>query len=196
LRRGLRTACALCLLVLLSSAGWARANEPEEEPEPAPLVDYKDAELHAKLASALYKAGNYLEAATELNVAYTLQPQPVYLFNIAQAYRKALRAQLAKVMYERFLEMAPNHALAQEARGHMIDMDALARAETARDKAQAALDRQQTRSRPSRKRAVLFGAIGAAVGLTALSVGLGVGLSRRDPPTNGGIVDLFFQASF
>jgi tetratricopeptide (TPR) repeat protein len=195
---GWQTACALCLLFFCGPGlvRPARAELPEEEPPPAPLVDYKDAELHAKLASALYKAGNYLEAATELNVAYTLQPQPVYLFNIAQAYRKALRAQAAKVMYERFLEMAPNHALAQEARGYMIDMDALARAEKARDTAQAELAREQARYRPLRKRAVLFGVIGGAVGVTALTLGLIIGLAPRDPSTSGGIVDLSFNASF
>lgn len=187
---------ALCLFFALCIVETVRAEPAEEEPPPAPLVDYKDAELHAKLASALYKAGNYLEAATELNVAYTLAPQPVYLFNIAQAYRKALRAQAAKVMYERFLEMAPNHALSQEARNYMIDMDALARAERARDTAQAELAREQARKKPSRTRFVIIGVVGGIVGLTALSIGLGVGLSRRDPATSGGIVDLSFNATF
>lgn len=187
---------ALCLLITLCSVDNARAELLEDEPAPAPLVEYKDAELHAKLASALYKAGNYLEAATELNVAYTLAPQPVYLFNIAQAYRKALRAQAAKIMYERFLEMAPNHALAVEARGYMIDMDALARAERARDTAQAALAREQARNKPSRKRLVILSVVGGVIGVTALGVGLGLGLARRDPSTSGGIVDLSFNATF
>jgi len=78
----------------------------------------------------------------------------------------------------------------------MIDMDALANAEKARDTAQAALAAEKARYKPVRKRAVMFGVIGGAVGVTALTLGLIIGLSPRDPSTNGGIVDLSFNASF
>jgi tetratricopeptide (TPR) repeat protein len=119
----LRVLCLICAALVASIASWARAAEDEIEPPPAPLLESSDVALHAKLASALYKAGNFLEAASELNVAYTLQPQPVFLFNIAQAYRRGMRAKAAKVMYQRFLEVAPNHPLSIEARGYMLDMD-------------------------------------------------------------------------
>ena len=187
--------CLILGLCLFASAPVRAEGEPEE-PAPAPLIDAKDAELHAKLASALFKSGNYLEAARELNTAYALVPQPIYLFNIAQAYRKALRAAAAKSMYQKFLEAAPSHPLAPEARGYMADMEALAHAQEARNDAQEELSRQQRRPKPIYKRPVFWGVLGAVVGVGVIAVGLGVGLSRRDPSTNGGIVDLSLVATF
>lgn len=73
------------------------------------------------MAALKYKAGEYLEAANELNLAYSLQPQPVFLFNIAQAYRKGRASRAAKEMYQRFVEVAPTHPLAPEARGYIQD---------------------------------------------------------------------------
>jgi hypothetical protein len=186
----------LCLLLSFGVGSVVRADEDPSEPSPAPLIDIKDAELHAKLASALFKVGNYLEAASELNLAYALVPQPIYLFNIAQAYRKAQRAAAAKVMYEKFLEAAPNHPLAPEARGYMADMEALAHAQEARNDAQEALSREKQRPKPIYKRPVFWGVLGTVVGVSAIAIGLGIGLSRRDPATNGGIVDLSLVATF
>jgi tetratricopeptide (TPR) repeat protein len=56
---------------------------------------------------ALYKAGNYVDAAQAFIVAYKLKPKAVILFNIGQAYRKMGALDGALAYYHRFLREAP-----------------------------------------------------------------------------------------
>lgn len=173
----------------------AFAASPDAEPVPAPFVSSGLVESHVAMAALKYKAGEYLEAANELNLAYSLQPQPVFLFNIAQAYRKGRASRAAKEMYQRFVEVAPTHPLAPEARGYIQDMEALERAEVQNQvmRRQLELDLQrQAERRAIYKRPWFWGVIGAAVGVTAIAIGVGVGLSQREPQTLGGFVDLRF----
>lgn len=202
-RRHVKIVVFISLLMLVDGRGKGLGPamlyaEPQEliEPAPAPLSATPEVDLHVKLAAALYKVGNYLEAASELNVAYELQPQPVYLFNIAQAYRRALRARAAQVMYKRFLEMAPAHPLAPEARGYMLDMEALGRAEDAKALVQLQLLRERQRNQPFYKQGWFYGTVAAVLGASAIAVGLGVGLARREPATTGGFVDLSLGRAF
>jgi len=55
-----------------------------------------------------YAAGEYLPAATKFEAAYALDPDPVYLFNVAQAYRLGNACPKAVSYYNRFLEAVPN----------------------------------------------------------------------------------------
>lgn len=184
-------------LWLAHGSAWADTAEPAPAPLQAESSDrQREAESHVKQAGAMYKAGQYLEAASELNVAYTLQPEPVYLFNIAQAYRKAARARAAQIMYARFIETAPKHPLVPEARGYLQDMDTLAKVQAQEQVMREALGREQARNRPLWKRAWFWGLLGGVLGATAIGVGLGVGLSRREPSTDGGFVDLRAGSTF
>lgn len=192
--------CGALVLWLLLADGTAYAAEPVVAVPASLQADSNDrqreAESHVRQAGSFYKAGQYLEAASELNVAYTLQPEPVYLFNIAQAYRKAARARAAQVMYARFVETAPTHPLVPEARGYLQDMDALAKAQAQEQAMRDALGREQARNRPLWKRAWFWGLLGGVLGATAIGVGLGVGLSRREPSTDGGFIDLRAGSTF
>jgi len=178
----------------------AQASEPSEPP-PAPLQaanssGTREATSHVRQAGLLYKAGQYLEAASELNLAYTLDPEPVYLFNMAQAYRKATRARAAQLMYARFVEMAPTHPLAPEARGYLQDMVLLAQAQAQEQTARDELSRERQANRPLYQRAWFWGLVGGVVGAAGIGIGLGVGLSRREPSTDGGFVDLRAGSTF
>jgi len=55
-----------------------------------------------------YAAGDYLPAAVKFETAYALDPDPVYLFNVAQAYRLGNACPKAVGYYKRFLDAIPN----------------------------------------------------------------------------------------
>ncbi len=58
-------------------------------------------------------------------LAYAIDPQPVFLFNMAQAYRFADLAPQAIAYYQRFMTMSPTHRLVPEAKGYVADMRVL-----------------------------------------------------------------------
>lgn len=55
-----------------------------------------------------YAAGEYLPAASKFEAAYAADPDPVYLFNVAQAYRLGRQCPKAVSYYKRFLAAVPN----------------------------------------------------------------------------------------
>ena len=55
-----------------------------------------------------YAAGDYLPAAMKFEAAYAADPDPVYLFNVAQAYRLGNACPKAVAYYKRFLAAVPN----------------------------------------------------------------------------------------
>jgi hypothetical protein len=70
------------------------------------LAQPTDAKAKAKAASdeaqQLYEAKDYAKAADKFNYAYTLDPDPTYHFNAAQAYRQGGDCANAKVFYQKF----------------------------------------------------------------------------------------------
>jgi tetratricopeptide (TPR) repeat protein len=55
-----------------------------------------------------YAAGDYLVAADKFEAAYALDPDPAYLFNVAQAYRFGNACAKAATSYKAFLAKVPN----------------------------------------------------------------------------------------
>lgn len=55
-----------------------------------------------------YRAGQYLDAASRFESAYALDPDPAYLFNVAQAYRLGNACAKALAAYRKFLAIVPN----------------------------------------------------------------------------------------
>jgi len=111
-------------------AGVPTASEPASTAEPVPTQSQgklSKPAIDATLAeaSALFKAGQHLEAAQKLMLVYDTDPQPLLLFNAGQAYRRARRPQEAKDVYLRFLAAAPNSPLVPEVRGYVRDTDTL-----------------------------------------------------------------------
>lgn len=207
----------LCIFCVGSAPAplYARQPTPAAPPviaagptEPAPT---QPAAVSQGLASQLFQAGRYTDAAEELTRAYALDPQPVFLFNIAQAYRKGSQPASAMQFYERFLAVAPGHPFAKEASSYLTLLKELtaeqARAEAALRRAQAALTRaaeaQQESSKTQQelaaererrafyKRGWFWGTIGGVTAVT-LGLGLGLGLYYRVPATEGGFMDFHF----
>jgi hypothetical protein len=74
------------------------------------IADTKVPERARQLASrgrALHDAGNYSDAISAFNEAYSLAPSPGLLFNLAQSYRLAGRCDDAAWMYRRYLDTKP-----------------------------------------------------------------------------------------
>jgi len=76
----------------------------------------KDAKVHLDKAAALHKAGKYEEARKELEIAYTLDPQPALLYAIGQVHVMQGQCPQAITFYQRFLDSNPGEAQAAKAR--------------------------------------------------------------------------------
>jgi tetratricopeptide (TPR) repeat protein len=91
---------AVALVVLAAAAGIARA-------APEPTTQAKADVLFEK-GRADYDAGQYQAAIELFKQAYQLVHDPVYLFNIAQSYRKVLDCEQAFDYYSRYLSESPD----------------------------------------------------------------------------------------
>lgn len=82
-----------------------------------------------------YAAGDYRGAAEKFAAAYQADPDPAYLFNVGQAYRRSAEAkagpierdcQQAMLAYQQFLEQLPAATNRAEVEGYVKDMTACA----------------------------------------------------------------------
>lgn len=95
---------SLSLALVLALAGSARADAKQE------------AKAHLDKAAAAHQAGRYDEARKELEIAYTLDPNPALLYAIGQVHVMQGQCTQAITFYERFLESNPSEAQAAKAR--------------------------------------------------------------------------------
>jgi len=114
----------MALLIHTNFARAAPSNQTSEvqlEPPPASA----SVDDFVSYASAMFKAQKFTEAGQSLQQAYQREPRPIFLFNAGQAYRKGERYSEAKAAYSEFLQVAPDHRLASEARGYVATLTAL-----------------------------------------------------------------------
>jgi len=74
-----------------------------------------------------YAAGEYLPAAAKFEAAYALDTDPVYLFNVAQAYRLGNSCAKAVTYYRRFLEEVPNPPNLENVKQYLEQSEACAK---------------------------------------------------------------------
>lgn len=206
-----------------SAQGPSAAPESEPEPAPAPPApasspapegpllqsDGVDGSLSLKEATErgirLFKEGSYDGAVQAFTAAYVLSPKPMFLFNIAQAHRKAGRPQEALLSYQLFLRKAPETPLRAETEAYieLVRTQLQARPpEPAKPPAAvtpaavtlvavAPVGPRKAEARvPLYRRAWPWIMVGAAVAVTT-GVAVGVYLGTR-PPTTLGIVEPTF----
>jgi tetratricopeptide (TPR) repeat protein len=87
----------LLMIALLASTAHAQPSDPAAQARAA-----------ADDGSARFHSNDYLGAVEKFKEAYALDPDPGYLFNIAQAYRQAGDCANAADYYGRFLVEVPN----------------------------------------------------------------------------------------
>jgi tetratricopeptide (TPR) repeat protein len=70
-------------------------------------ADVARAKEHFRLGHVHYKAGRYADAVREFEAANAIKPHPIFLFDMAQAYRLAGDAAHAIEMYRAYLAVDP-----------------------------------------------------------------------------------------
>lgn len=74
------------------------------------------AAAHFKQGQAFFQHADYDRALAEYQAAYELSAEPLLVFNIALCHDRAQRPEPALQAFQRYLELAPNGAVADEAR--------------------------------------------------------------------------------
>lgn len=147
-----RAFLALLLPSLLVVAVPARAAEAQEPAaidktaiveKTASSAEPVSSEELARRAQSFFKEQRFSDAADALKLAYAQTPNPLFLFNAGQAYRKALRPVDAKEMYERFIAAAPRSPLVPEAKGYVQTLDILIGEQQAKQQAELTLLQEQ-----------------------------------------------------
>jgi hypothetical protein len=70
-----------------------------------------------------YAAGDYAGAAVDFRTAYAADPDPAYLFNLAQALRLAKACDDAALSYRTFLAEVPDAKNREQIEGYLRDLD-------------------------------------------------------------------------
>lgn len=192
----------------------AATKPPASGPLEPPPAGAK-AEQIAEYAAQLFKQQRFSEAGDALQLAYQREPRPIFLFNVGQTFRKAGRYSDAIAAYKRFVEAAPEHPLASEARGYentlgvlveqqertsQIELslvDKQAEAERVRqnlmvqqrqtEEAQRALAAEKAKQKKIYSRPWFWGIVGGAAAVVVI-VGLGLGLTSATYVTSGGTI--------
>ena len=108
----------LVVIALLVAASRAQA-DPDAKAKAA--ASYADGEK-------LYAAARYLDAAEKFRTAFELDPDPVYLFNVAQAYRFGEDCVKSADFYKRFLDKVPDPPNVAKIRAWYQEQDTCAKA--------------------------------------------------------------------
>ena len=193
----LRTMLVLLGLFLLQHPAFA---EIETAPESA---------QHLGKARQLFEEQKYSAAAAELREAYRITPNPIFLFNAGQSYRKAEDKAQALTMYQLFVEKAPDSKLAAEARGYISELEsAIAlqarlssiklelqaeRAESdeaQRQAREAKLALEKERKKPWYRRAWFYGVVGSLAGVVVVGAVAGGVVAAQDPRRSANARDL------
>jgi tetratricopeptide (TPR) repeat protein len=112
----------IVLLSIVAGAGVARADEAS------------DARHHFEEGSKRFHLGEFKRAAEEYKAAYAAKPDPVLLYNVAQAYRLGNEPAQALFFYRSFLNSQPDspNRLEIEDRIHKLEAEiALQKSQTA-----------------------------------------------------------------
>lgn len=140
-----------------------------------------------------YQAKEYEKAIAEFESGYKLIPQPVFLYNIAQAHRLAGVPDKALAMYRRYLRespSAPNRSEVEErisaleqqlGPAYYSTLYVPPGSETMAEPAPAPLTREKGNKRPVWP--IVLGVVGGAV-VVGVAVGLGVYFGTRGAQAN------------
>ena len=81
-----------------------------------------EARAHYHHGLALFNEGRFAEARAEFEAGYDLQPLPLFLFNAAQAARRAGERARALELYKRFVAADPESSQRAEADQHIAEL--------------------------------------------------------------------------
>ncbi|MBL9006910.1 MAG: tetratricopeptide repeat protein [Myxococcales bacterium] len=156
-----------------------------------------------------FQHGEFDAAIESFSAAHVVSPNPMFLFNIAQAHRKAGRPREALTHYQLFLRKSPDSPLRPETEAYIALVEAQLQAKQhAAQTVQSPAGHERTAAepptpapapgkndaptRPVYKRAWFYGVLAGSAVAVGLAVGLGVYFGTRPPSTTLGIVDPVF----
>ena len=173
---------------------------------PARADDAADAREHFQKGRTLYDVGKFDDAAREFEAPYQIKPDPVLLFNLAQAYRFAGKSQPALIAYRSYLRNLPEARNRAQVEASIAELQRIVDEQQHAQKSPpvetltpgqpvappVVIATPEPRALPAKtplyKRWWVWTAVGA-VAATGLAVGLGVGLSQPTervlPPATG-----------
>ena len=102
-------------------------SRPATADTPSPKVP--DAAAGRRLfadGQAEYRKADYVSAAAKFQAAFDSDPDPAYLFNLAQADRLANECAAAVAAYRKFLALVPDAPNAPDVQSHLHEMEACA----------------------------------------------------------------------
>ncbi len=108
---------ALCLVVLSAREGWA-GQPADPASKAAALRAYKN-------GTTAFQEAHYDDAIAQYQAGYEAVPQPVFLFNIGQAYRLSNRPEQALEYYQRYLSEDPAAKNHEEVEGRIATLKEL-----------------------------------------------------------------------
>jgi hypothetical protein len=95
------------ILVAVASVVVGPTLSPFVAPAWAAEGDKAVARAHYETATRLYEVREYAEALKEYKAAYVAKPDPAFLFNIGQCYRKMDKNEEALDFFQQYLKKAP-----------------------------------------------------------------------------------------
>ena len=160
-----------------ASAGQASAAAPpSSQAASATLKSLTEAGVR------LYERGDFAGAIQAFSAGYALRPKPVFLFNIAQAYRKSGQDQSALSFYGKFIAASPQSPYRAEAEAYIAYL-----------RGKLGLDRPPPRPPRVYKKGWFWAVLSTAAVTAGVAVTLGIVLGTRDPPTTLGTVEPRFR---
>lgn len=96
------------------------------------------AAAHFKQGQEFFKASDFEHAIEEYEAAYALSNEPLLIFNIALCHDRAQRPEQALAAFKRYLELAPNGEVADEAREDVVRLTRVIETERAKHDAEVA----------------------------------------------------------
>jgi tetratricopeptide (TPR) repeat protein len=181
------------LLVLCTLCGIAFAG-PKPKTDPAQAK----ADVLFEKGQASYQAGQYQEAIEQFKQAYALVKDPVYLFNVAQSYRKVADCVNAHDYYTQYQSEAPNAENKDKVNQWLRELQpCVDQRRNEQDAARRAEEAERQRKEEEARRAAeaakpvptevdggkplrIAGIATGALGLTALTVGIVYGIKSQN----------------
>jgi tetratricopeptide (TPR) repeat protein len=177
-------AAALAVIAVVAAPAGA-------EPDTAPRAQ---AAAHVRQGQAYFQRSDFDRALTEYQAAFDLSAEPSLIFNIALCHDRAQRPEAALAAFRRYLALAPNGSVADEARSDVARLvpiveriEADRAAQKARDQEAAAQRAEAATSRIRLARYAMLGgaavvAGGAAVHIVAWRTASRLDDEKRGPP--------------
>jgi len=104
------------LALLVSATGAARADQ---------AADAAEARRFYEQGTKKYSMGDFPKAIELYKKAFDLLPDPVFLYNIAQAYRLSDNFKQAQFFYKSYLRNAPNAANRAEVEARIAELESM-----------------------------------------------------------------------